>query len=75
MRLAKVTLYVRVWIETNGFCYVLPCLKVTLYVRVWIETVSPARLINATKVTLYVRVWIETTHTRIYKVSRKSPST
>ena len=34
----KVTLYVRVWIETLRNWYSLALRSVTLYVRVWIET-------------------------------------
>ena len=37
---AKVTLRVRVWIETNSFAVLFSIILVTLRVRVWIETLS-----------------------------------
>ena len=62
-----VTLYVRVWIETAGWCSVSLRHTVTLYVRVWIETAGLRLLLRRNKVTLYVRVWIETNrHTELW---------
>ena len=56
----EVTLYVRVWIETDCELADATGIIVTLYVRVWIETPDWTVEKEQPIVTLYVRVWIET---------------
>ena len=73
--LAKVTLRVRVWIETKRNDQLASIYLVTLRVRVWIETSSRRTYLRALyDVTLRVRVWIETVNHIHITIKIKSPS-